>query len=243
MKERHYFFVPNAADAQELPADEAKHALRVLRVKAGDTLWLMDGKGRFYEAEATITNNKHCFYQLRQSLTEEKAWAGNIHLAIAPTKMMERMEWMAEKATEVGMDRLTFLDCRFSERKTIRTDRVDNIVVAAVKQSRKPFKPMVEGMTRFADFMAQPRGGRLFIAHCYEEVERRDLFCELQQTDKNEDITVMVGPEGDFAIDEVRAAVDAGAVSVSLGQARLRTETAGLMAVAMAQLTKRKPTK
>ncbi|MGI6224014.1 MAG: 16S rRNA (uracil(1498)-N(3))-methyltransferase [Prevotella sp.] len=239
MKEQHYFFVPDADKAQELPDDEAKHALRVLRVKAGDTLWLMDGKGKFYEAEATITNNKHCYYQIRNERMVEKAWSGRIHLAIAPTKMMERMEWMAEKATEVGMDQLTFLDCKFSERKTIRTDRVDHIVISAVKQSRKPFKPLVEGMVTFQNFISLPHEGKLFIAHCYEEVDRKDLFNELQQTDINEDVTVMVGPEGDFSIDEVRAAIDSGAVSVSLGEARLRTETAGLMAVTMAQLTKR----
>ena len=240
MREQHFFFVPDAAAKTELPEDEAKHALRVLRVHAGDTLWLMDGNGTFYEAEATITNNKHCFFQIKQALPQEKAWSGGIHLAIAPTKMMDRMEWMTEKATEVGVDSFTFLDCQFSERKTIRTDRVDHIVVSAMKESRTPFKPQVEGMTKFQDFIHRPRRGKWFIAHCYEEVERKDLFTELQQLSASEDVTLMVGPEGDFSIDEVREAVDGGAVSVSLGQARLRTETAGLMAVAMAQLTKRK---
>lgn len=240
MKELHFFFVPDAAKAAELPEDEAKHALRVLRVKAGDPLWLMDGQGNFFEAEATITNNKHCFYQIKQTLPQEKAWRGTIHLAIAPTKMMDRMEWMVEKATEVGMDSVTFLDCKFSERKTIRTDRIDNIVVSAMKQSRKPFKPIVEGMTKIQDFINRPRQDRLFIAHCYEEVERKDLFTELQQLPPDEAVTVMVGPEGDFSIDEVRTAIVHGAESISLGRARLRTETAGLMAVTMAQLTKRK---
>jgi 16S rRNA (uracil1498-N3)-methyltransferase len=159
MKEVRFFYVPDAAGSDTLPDEEAQHALRVLRLKAGDALFLMDGQGTFYEAEVTLATGKKCLYALREALPQEKTWQGNIHLAIAPTKMMERMEWLAEKATEVGFDRLTFLDCRFSERRNIRTDRVDKIVVSATKQSRKAWKPAVEPLTPFKAFVEQDRPG------------------------------------------------------------------------------------
>ncbi len=239
MKEVRYFYVPEAASNDSLPEDEAQHALRVLRLKGGDELFLMDGRGTFYEAEVTLAAGKKCMYAIRQTLPQQKTWHGSIHLAIAPTKMMDRMEWLAEKATEVGFDSLTFLDCRFSERRNIRTDRIDKIVVSAMKQSRKAWKPTVEGLTAFKDFIAHERGGHKYIAHCYDEVERQDLFDLLQQLPAEEDVTVLVGPEGDFSIDEVNWAVEHGYESVSLGNSRLRTETAGLQAVTMAQIIKR----
>ena len=173
-------------------------------------------------------------------MPQEATWHGHIHLAIAPTKMMDRMEWMTEKCTEIGFDELSFLRCLFSERTTIRTDRVEKIVVGAVKQRRKAWKPVVNELTKFSDFIHTPRQGRKFIAHCYDEIDRTDLFQALQQMPKEQDVTILIGPEGDFSIDEVRDAISQGYESITLGNSRLRTETAGLMAVAMAQLSKRK---
>ncbi|MBM6993242.1 MAG: 16S rRNA (uracil(1498)-N(3))-methyltransferase [Prevotella sp.] len=240
MKEARYFYVPRAAGETELPTEEAQHALRVLRLQGGDEIFLMDGEGSFFRAEVSVASSKHCLYDIKESLPQDKTWHARIHLAIAPTKMMDRIEWMVEKATEVGFDEVTFLNCKFSERKTIRTDRVDKIVVSAMKQSRKAWKPLVNELAAFKDFIQQPREGRKFIAHCYDEVEKADLFTLVQQMDSDEDVTVLVGPEGDFSIDEVRLAMANGYESVSLGNSRLRTETAGLMAVTMAQLAKRK---
>lgn len=240
MKEARYFYVPQAAERTELPADEAVHALRVLRLQSGDELFLMDGTGHFFRAEVTATSSKHCLYSILETITPPKEWVGHIHLAIAPTKMMERIEWMAEKATEVGFDELTFVNCKFSERKVINTARVDRIVVSAVKQSRKPYKPVVNDQISFRDFVQAPRTGRKFIAHCYDEIARSDLFGQLGQMGGGDDVTVMVGPEGDFSVDEVKLAMQHGFEPVSLGNFRLRTETAGLMAVAMAQLAFRK---
>ncbi len=240
MKEVRYFYVPWAASETELPADEAQHALRVLRLQPGDEIFLMDGEGSFYRAEVSMGSGKHCLYTILETLPQEKTWHGRIHLAIAPTKMMERIEWMAEKATEVGFDELTFLQCKFSERKNIRIDRVDKIVVSAMKQSRKAWKPAVHELTAFKAFIEQPREGRKFIAHCYDEVPKADLFSTLRQMDAVEEVTILVGPEGDFSIDEVTLAMAHGYESISLGSSRLRTETAGLMAVAMGHLSKRK---
>lgn len=240
MKEIRFFYVPDAGNVDELPQEEATHALRVLRLKAGDSINLMDGIGNFYLAEVTLATNKRCLYEIKECLPQLPAWRGKVHLAIAPTKMMERIEWMAEKATEIGFDELSFLNCKFSERKTLRVDRIDKIVVSAVKQSHKAWKPLVNDMVAFKEFIAQPRGGRKFICHCYEEVEKTDFFAELQkETGEENDVTVLVGPEGDFSIDEVNMALAYGYKSVSLGKSRLRTETAGLLAVAMSNLARR----
>ena len=223
-----------------MPTEEALHALRVLRIKSGDEINLMDGVGNFYRAEVTLAATKRCLYEVKEVLPQQPAWHGHVHLAIAPTKVMDRIEWMAEKATEIGFDELSFLNCKFSERKTMRTVRLDKIVISAVKQSHKAWKPIVNQMVSFKEFIAQPRKGRKFICHCYEEFEKVDLMTELQKPyDEDADVTVLVGPEGDFSVDEVKLAIANGYESVSLGTSRLRTETAGLMSVAMANLTRR----
>lgn len=238
MKETRFFFVPEAAKQTELPDDEAVHAVRVLRMQIGDEMMLMDGQGAFYRAIVTLATQKRCQYEIIEILPQEHQWKGCIHLAIAPTKLMDRIEWMAEKATEVGLDKLSFLDCAFSERKTLKLTRVEKIVVSAVKQSRKAYMPELQDMTPFKTFIQQHTTGHRYIAHCYDEVSRVNLFDELKTVKEDEETLVMIGPEGDFSIDEVRMAVDAGFISVDLGKSRLRTETAGLSAIMMMQLAK-----
>lgn len=240
MKEVRYFFVPDASAHNELPNEEGQHATRVLRLEAGDEVFLMDGVGQFYRAVLTLVTQKRCLYEITETLPQAKAWSGRIHLAIAPTKNIDRIEWIAEKCSEIGWDELSFLHCKFSERKQLRTDRIEKIIVSAVKQSRKPFMPTVNELHDFNQFVSQNRQGRKFICHCYDEIEKSDLFHLLNDMDKDDDITIFVGPEGDFSIDEVRFALQNGYESVTLGNFRLRTETAGLMAVTMAQLSKRK---
>jgi 16S rRNA (uracil1498-N3)-methyltransferase len=215
------------------------HAMRVLRLKSGDELFLMDGVGNYFRAQVTVAATHHCYYEILEKLPQEPQWKGHLHLGIAPTKMMDRMEWMMEKATEVGIDEVSFLNCKFSERRLVKLVRLDKIVTAAVKQSHKAWKPQVNEMVHFNHFLEQPIQGRKYIAHCYEEVPRVELFDELRKPSDSQDATVLVGPEGDFSIDEVKAAVAAGWVSVSLGSARLRTETAGLAAVMMMQLAQK----
>ena len=241
MKEARYFYVPEAEETTELPTEEAMHALRVLRLKSDDEMFLMDGKGNFYKAVVTLAATKHCMYEIREKMPQEKTWNGNICIAMAPTKMMDRTEWFAEKATEIGVDELAFLNCKFSERKVMRTVRLDKIVVSAMKQSRKPWKPVITPLTSFKDFVGKERPGLKFIAHCYNEVESVDLFDSLQKNKAEaENITVLIGPEGDFSIDEVKLAISKGFIPVSLGKSRLRTETAALDAAMAAQLTCRK---
>jgi 16S rRNA (uracil1498-N3)-methyltransferase len=238
MKEVRFFYVPDAATSHELPPDEAMHALRVLRLQSGDEMMLMDGVGNFYRAEVTLAHTKHCLYDIKEIMPQQPQWLGHIHLAIAPTKMMERMEWLTEKAVEVGVDEISFLNCQFSERRIVKLPRLDKIVIAATKQSHKAWKTVLNGITPFKDFIAQPREGGKYIAHCYEEIQRTSLFDLLRQTNTPQDATVLIGPEGDFSIDEVRYAVANGYQSVHLGPSRLRTETAGLSAVMMMQLSK-----
>lgn len=238
MKEARYFYVPDAAHAHELPADEASHAVKVLRLTAGDEMMLMDGQGNFYRAVVIVASNHHCMYDIQETLPQERPWQGHIHLAIAPTKLMDRTEWMVEKAVEIGVDEMTFLDCQFSERRVVKTQRLEKIAVSAMKQSRKAWKTEIHEMTSFNDFITTPRSGYQYIAHCYEEVERSFLFEQMEALAPTEDVTILIGPEGDFSIDEVRNAIGKGYQSVHLGSSRLRTETAGLSAVMMAQLSK-----
>lgn len=249
MKEARYFYVPNAKAQTELPTEEALHAVRVLRMKEGDELFLMDGVGCFYRAEVVLTSAKRCAYAIKEALPQTKTWEGRIHLAIAPTKDMGRIEWMVEKATELGVDEITFLDCRFSERKQIRIDRIEKIVISAMKQSRKGWKPIVNEMVSFKEFIQtmetnasqQEYSLASFICHCYNEIDKNDFFSVItEQENLKDDVLILVGPEGDFSIDEVQLALAAGFQSVTLGESRLRTETAGLNAIAMTQLAHRK---
>ena len=236
MKEVRFFYVPDAATATELPTDEAMHALRVLRLKAGDEMMLMDGKGNYYRAEVTLAHTHHCCYAIKEVLPQERQWKGSVHLAIAPTKMMDRIEWMVEKAVEIGVDELSFLDCQFSERRVVKLPRIEKIVISAVKQSRKAWMTQVNEIKSFDDFINTISTEHKYIAHCYDEIPRTYLFDELRLSSDTCDAVVMIGPEGDFSIDEVRRAMDKGFKSVHLGTSRLRTETAGLSAVMMMQL-------
>ena len=236
MKEVRFFYVPDVRQSTALPDEEAVHAVRVLRMVAGDELMLMDGNGTFYRAVVTLAHGHHCQFDILETLPQQRPWQGYVHLAMAPTKMMDRTEWMVEKATEIGIDELSFLDCQFSERHVVKMPRAEKIVISAVKQSRKAWMPRLNEMMPFADFIRQPMTCRRYIAHCYEEVARTYLYDELRKPADTEDALVLVGPEGDFSIEEVRAAVDCGFQSVHLGTSRLRTETAGLSAVMMMQL-------
>ena len=246
MKEERFFYDPLMSG--ELPQEEAHHAVKVLRLGVGDEMWLMDGKGTFYRATITAATGHRCLYSIEETQPQEPAWKGHLHLAMAPTKLMDRVEWFAEKATEIGFDELTFLDCQFSERRVVKEERIDKILVSAMKQSHKACKPILNGMTRFRDFISQDREGDKFICHCYDMTADNRLQTtdnRLQITDKpllfdvlREGVptTVLIGPEGDFSVEEVRLALQNGYKSVTLGRSRLRTETAALVAVHMMHL-------
>ncbi len=239
MKEERFFYAPLING--ELPQEEAHHAVKVLRLGVGDEMWLMDGCGTFYRATITAATGHRCLYHIEETLPQQPAWQGHLHLAMAPTKLMDRVEWFAEKATEIGFDELSFLDCQFCERRVVKEERIDKILISAMKQSHKEYKPQLNGMKKFRDFIKQEREGDKFICHCYDdkslpprgEVGGGLLFDVLRP---GVPTTVLIGPEGDFSIDEVKLALQNGYQSVSLGRSRLRTETAALVAVHMMQL-------
>lgn len=239
MKEMRFFYVPNVQDNGELPEEEAMHALRVLRLKSGDEIMLTDGIGNFYKAEITVAATRKCVFKLLETIPQTPIWRGHLHLVVSPTKMMERMEWLVEKATEIGFDRISFINCDNSERRVIKVKRLEKIAVSAMKQSRKAWKPIIDEIVSFDELVVESTEGLRYIAHCYEEIKKVDLFNQLSISDKDEDVTVFIGPEGDFSLSEVKKAIDAGFVSVSLGESRLRTETAALYSVMMANLCKR----
>lgn len=220
------FYVPDIAERWELSEEEAAHALRVLRLSIGAELEITDGKGNLYKAVISSIAGKHCYVEAKEILPMPKGWNGNIHIAVAPTKNMDRIEWFAEKATEIGLDALTFVNCRFSERKVIKTERVERIVVSAMKQSLKYSKPVVDEMVDFKKFVSQERAGEKYIAHCYDG--EKNMLKDIHQPGC--DATVLIGPEGDFSPEEVKMAMEAGYKPVSLGNSRLRTETAALAA-------------
>lgn len=244
MKEVRFFYVPNASSVNELPEEEAQHAVRVLRMEMGDEMMLMDGEGIFYRAIVTEATKKRCLYRIEETLPQERQWQPHLHLAMAPTKNMDRTEWFAEKATEIGFDELTFLRCRWSERTVIKTERVEKILVSAMKQSHKAWKPILNEMVDFKAFLQEikereNRNGKVmqkFICHCYEEEGLGEKVALKDALKSGEDVLVMVGPEGDFSIDEVKMAEANGFQGVSLGKSRLRTETAALVAVHLMNL-------
>ncbi|MDR1335900.1 MAG: 16S rRNA (uracil(1498)-N(3))-methyltransferase [Tannerella sp.] len=220
------FYAPDIRRFAELPEEEAKHCLRVLRMTAGDGILLTDGKGFFYKARLLHENVKHCPVEIVEAIPAPNLWKNRIHIAMAPTKNMDRVEWFVEKATEIGIDELSFLQCRFSERKVLKTERLEKILVSAMKQSQKAVLPVLNEMQPFHSFIRRAFEGRKFIAHCYPgEKESLKNACH-----PGADALVLIGPEGDFSEEEVASAEQSGFIPVSLSDSRLRTETAALVA-------------
>ena len=236
MKEIRFFYVPNADKVNELPEEEVGHAIKVLRMTEGDEMVLADGKGTLYNAIVTETNKRHCYYKIVGANPQNKGWSNNVHIAMAPTKNMDRNEWFVEKATEIGFDELTFLNCRFSERRKINCERIEKIIISAMKQSHKAQMPILNDMVRFEDFIKQPFSCAKYICHCYDEFSLGEKVLLHDALQESNDTVVLVGPEGDFSIDEVKLALEHGFKSVSLGSSRLRTETAALVAVHLMRL-------
>ena len=222
----HIFYTPNIEEQTELSEEEAVHAIRVLRLHIGDEIMLTDGKGYFYRAQITAVSGKHCLVNLLEKQFQPPLWSGHLHIAMAPTKNMDRTEWFVEKATEIGLDELTFLNCKYSERRIIKMERINKILISAIKQSLKARLPKLNDMTDFDRFIQQPFNGQKFIAHCHtgEKPLLRDIMLP------GTDAIVLIGPEGDFSQEEIANAESSGFIPISLGRSRLRTETAALVA-------------
>ncbi len=223
----HLFYTPDIADTLILPEVESGHCVRVLRLTEGDEIGLIDGRGTFYRAAITLAHAKRCGVRIIETEARPSHWAGHIEIAIAPTKNLDRLEWFAEKTTEMGIDAIVPLLCRFSERKELKTERIEKILVSAMKQSLKAVLPRLEEMTPFARYVKEPFEGEKFIAHCYADGERHLLS---QSYTPGARARILIGPEGDFSPEEVQLAIDNGYRPISLGASRLRTETAGVVA-------------
>lgn len=221
------FYTPDITDDDyTLSAEESKHCVRVLRMAEGESVVLVDGRGNRYDGEIDRAEAKGCRVRILRRTEHYGSRPFRLHLAIAPTKQMERMEWMVEKCTEMGIDAVTMLATEHSERREVKTERLDKVAVAAMKQSLKAYLPEVHPMTEFRRFVASCTETQRFIAHCREgEKKRLDEACR-----PGEDAVVLIGPEGDFSAEEVAFAEEHGFVPVTLGTSRLRTETAGIVA-------------
>jgi 16S rRNA (uracil1498-N3)-methyltransferase len=227
----HLFFEPNIAiDAQDfvLSEEESRHACRVLRLRTADLLSILDGKGNQFTCRITDPHPKKCKVDIL-TVYSEKESASSIHLAIAPTKNMERMEWLAEKVTEMGITHLTLLQCRNNERKQVKLDRLQRILISAMKQSQRLHLPKLDDLYNFNDFVQSFPNG--LIAHCSEGSKE-----PIQALSKENKGPILIGPEGDFTKEEVDFALQNGYKSITLGKNRLRTETAGLVVCAAAVL-------
>lgn len=228
----HLFYTPNiASEKYTLPEEESKHAIKVLRLQAGDQLQLVDGRGGFYTASILEDHPKHCQITIRQKLENYQPRNNYLHIAVAPTKNIDRIEWFLEKATEIGIDEITPLLCQHSERKVIKPERLEKIMIAAMKQSYKASLPKLNPLTPLTKLLTCDFQGGKFIAHCYPE-ERNPLKNALNPTQN----LLLIGPEGDFSTEEVQLALQHQFIPVSLGEARLRTETAALVACHTAAL-------
>lgn len=222
------FYAPDFQNNRTLPEAESGHCVRVLRHSVGDTIHVVDGKGTRYEAVIVDDYPKHVTCDILSTQSVPNHWGKRIVLAVAPTKNIDRMEWLFEKATEIGIDEIIPLHCEHSERKIFKTDRLDKILVSAMKQSLKGIKPVLREMTSFNSLLKEEFKGQKFIAYCADDVERHNFACEIRPGD---DVLILIGPEGDFSPSEARSAIEKGFIPVSFGESRLRTETAALFAV------------
>ena len=223
----HLFYTPDIKGNQyTLDETESKHCVRVLRLNNGDKIQLVDGKGSFFEAVISHAHPKACQVEITDAKHEVGKRNFRLHIAIGPTKSIDRFEWFLEKSTEIGIDEITPLLCRYSERKNIKPVRLENIITSAMKQSLKAYRPVLNEMTSFKDFISQEFDGEKYIAHL--EPTERKLFSHIIPKGKN--VLILIGPEGDFSPEEIQLAFDNGFQPVSLGESRLRTETAGVVA-------------
>ena len=220
------FYAPHIQTNPVLPEDESGHAVRVLRLEDGAEILITDGKGFFYKAIIIDAHPKYCEVSIVTTLQQPPLRLFQIHIAIAPPKHIDRMEWFVEKATEIGIDAITCLNCRYSERREIKTARLEKTGISAMKQSQKSCLPQLTGMTDFQYFINQPFDGSKFIAHCGEG--EKPLFKQIYH--RGENALILIGPEGDFSLEEISLAIKQGFQPVTLGQSRLRTETAALVA-------------
>lgn len=224
------FYAPEISLNPILPESDSQHCIKVLRKGAGDIVTVIDGRGKRYTCRIVDPHPKHAMLQVVEVEEIPVPWQGTITLAVAPTKHLDRMEWLVEKAVEIGIDRFVPLLCAHSERKELKTERLEKIAISAMKQSLKAQMPQILPMTPICRFIAEQKSSdaQRFVAYCDDAIERRVLAKELHPF---ADTTILIGPEGDFSPEEIQGTIAAGFLPVTLGDCRLRTETAALAAL------------
>ena len=220
------FYTNNSESEFTLPSEESKHITKVLRKKEGDTLHFTDGKGQLLITEITSTDIRKTRVKIIKKIEQEKQHNYYLHVAIAPTKNMDRFEWFLEKACEIGIDEITPIICDHSERKFVKKERGNRILLSAMKQSLKCHLPKLNEAISLNNFMKQDFIGNKYIAHC-ENSEKIEL--KNKETEKR--TLILIGPEGDFSVSEIEKSIEKNYLAISLGNSRLRTETAGLVCV------------
>lgn len=224
----HVFYTPDlSANNYTLNEEESRHCSKVLRLDLGDIVHLIDGKGGLYKAEISGITKKNVQLKVISKQTEFGKRNHYLHIAIAPTKNIDRLEWFLEKTTEIGIDEITPLICDRSERKIVKEERLDKVITSAVKQSLTAYHPKLNQAISFSDFIKQEFNGQRLIAHCMDDSKKQFIN---QLVSEHQSYLILIGPEGDFSPTEVNVALQSGFKPVTLGTTRLRTETAALAA-------------
>lgn len=221
------FYAPNIEETLTLPESDSQHCIRVLRMKSGDMIEVIDGKGFRYECRLLEAHSKRATVEIVNKESIPLCWRNHITIAVAPTKHLDRMEWLVEKMTEIGVNRITPLLCRHSERKEIKVERIEKIAISAMKQSLKTVLPQIDDMTPIKEVVSTYKAEQKFIAYCDKSIPRLLFSNEYKP---NLDTLILIGPEGDFSPEEIKLALEYGYKPISLGDNRLRTETAALAA-------------
>ena len=223
------FYAPDIESTLALPESDSNHCVRVLRHNAGDIIEVIDGKGHEFTCKLIDNHSKHTALEIIEKRDAKLPWSNNITIAVAPTKLMDRMEWLVEKLTEIGVNRIAPLLCEHSERKEIKVERLEKTAISAMKQSLKATLPRVDPITPISKFIEEVRksNAQKFVAYCDEATDKRLLA---KAYESGSDVVILIGPEGDFSPTEISKLLDAGFNAISLGDCRLRTETAALVA-------------
>lgn len=221
------FYAPDIETSPVLPEGESLHCVKVLRMQPGAQLEVIDGRGGAYSCTLMDAHHKHALVRIDSSRRKPPAWTYDLSVAVAPTKHLDRMEWLTEKLTEIGVNRFIPLLCERSERRELKIERLEKIAVSAMKQSLKAVLPSLASMTPIKRVISECQATQRFICYCDAKTERRDLCKEVKP---GSDVCILIGPEGDFTPGEVALALEHGFIPVTLGNNRLRTETAALYA-------------
>lgn len=230
------FYAPDITlEPYTLSEEESKHCVKVLRLRNDDTISVTDGKGNLHTCRIIDDNARHCTVQVVQTIAEFEKMPYSLTMAVAPTKNIERFEWFLEKATEVGVERFIPVECDHSERRIIKYDRELRVITSAVKQSLKAYHPALDELTPLKRVLQMPFDGQKFIAHCDRTIDQE---CKMRVylpsiIKKSEKILILIGPEGDFSPEEIKFALENGFEPITLGNQRLRTETAAVVATVM----------